>query len=149
MGTNIVTKFRLNTDDFKVFFDNEKKTHVAENLETGEKTNIGVLGIFLQMGILQPEEEAEKYSLVQRLGFLEDTVNSLAKEINQLRLEPTKQMKEDEEVKEESEEKSIKKKKLKFDVKEKIMERALEGMNDKENNVEEESEHEIENWGDI
>ncbi|MBS3051963.1 MAG: hypothetical protein J4428_01150 [Candidatus Aenigmarchaeota archaeon] len=149
MGTNIVTKFRLNTDDFKVFFDNEKKTHVAENLETGEKTNIGVLGIFLQMGILQPEEEAEKYSLVQRLGFLEDTVNSLAKEINQLRLEPTKQMKEDEEVKEESEEKSIKKKKLKFDVKEKIMERALEGMNDKENNVEEESEQEIENWGDI
>ncbi len=149
MGTNIVTKFRLNTDDFKVFFDNEKKTHVAENLETGEKTNIGVLGIFLQMGILQPEEEAEKYSLVQRLGFLEDTVNSLAKEINQIRLEPVKQPKEDEGVKEESEEKSIKKKKLKFDVKEKIMERALEGMNDKENNIKEESEQEIENWGDI
>lgn len=153
MVPNIVTKFRLNTDDFKVFFDNEKKTHVAENVETGEKTNIGVLGIFLHMGILQPEEETEKYSFVQRLEFLEETVNNLAKEMNQLRTESLKERKEDIreviEEKKEPEEKPVKKKKPKFDVKEQIIERALEGMNNKEEDIKKESEEEIENWADI
>ncbi len=149
MAPNIVTKFRLNSDDFKIFFDNEKKTHVAENMETGEKTNIGVLGIFLQMGIIKPEEDTERHSVVQRLTFLEDTVNGLIKKFNEPRFEEREEMQD--EVKEESEEKPIKKKKLKFDVKEQIMERALEGIGDKEKkkDAKKESEEEIENWMDI
>ena len=30
---NIVRKFQVNTEDFKIYFDNDKKTHVAENIE--------------------------------------------------------------------------------------------------------------------
>ena len=76
----IPTKFELNTEDFKIYFDNNKKTHVCESIETGEKTNIGVLGILMQMGILKPLEEDRKTDV--RLSILSERVESLEKKLD-------------------------------------------------------------------
>ena len=83
----IPTKFSLNTDNFKVYFDNEKKTHVCEDLETGEKTNIGVLGTFLQMGILKTIDDNTS-NPDDRLSYLMDKVVSLEKKLDKLSIEP-------------------------------------------------------------
>ncbi|NCN38883.1 MAG: hypothetical protein COY38_04025 [Candidatus Aenigmarchaeota archaeon CG_4_10_14_0_8_um_filter_37_24] len=77
----IPTKFRLNTEDYEIYFDNDKKTYVCKDLESGEKTNIGVLGTFLQMGILKTSEDNPVNS-DERIAYLMDKVVSLEQKLN-------------------------------------------------------------------
>ncbi len=77
----IPTKFYLNTENFKIYFDNEKKTYVCEDLETKEKTNIGVLGTFLQMGILKTISE-NPINYDDRINYLMDKIVSLEEKLN-------------------------------------------------------------------
>lgn len=165
MPPNIVTKYKLNTEDFKIFFDNQKKTHVAENIETGEKTNIGVLGIFLEMGILKALDEVDKLSVLnQRINDLEAKLNKIIEILDNIQLqqamktkEKTKTYEEEdiEEVEEEAEdieERSFKPKKSKFDIREKIMEKPLKKISkevDEVENVRKEAEEEIDAWEEI
>jgi hypothetical protein len=81
----IPEKFRLNLESYKVYFDNEKKTHVCEDLKTGEKTNIGVIGTFLQMGILKTiEDDPDGFTNPdERIAYLMDKVISLEKRLTQ------------------------------------------------------------------
>jgi hypothetical protein len=162
------TKFRINTDDFKIYFDNSKKTHVCENVETGEKTNIGVLGILMQMGILKPIEENR--GMDDRIKFLSEKIESLENKINEVmksidsvpikeRQKEIEQKTEEpeEEIEEESEEVE---EKPKSEIKKRIMKKVLEQTEEKEEpeekvneEVEEEesdavveSDEEIDNW---
>ena len=81
----IPTKFRLDLENYRIYFDNEKKTHVCEDIETGEKTNIGVIGTFLQMGILKAIEDSPDGSNNpdDRIAYLMDKVMSLEQRLNQ------------------------------------------------------------------
>lgn len=159
---NMPKKFKLNTEDFKVYYDDVKKTHVCESLDTGEKTNIGVLGLFLQMGILKTVEGDEKATeeiptLKQRLDDLESKLGGVLKDSG--KKEPEKK---EELVKEIEEEK-----KPKSDIKKHIIEKVLEQAVDEdfeeekpkkkvkeeekevEEEVTEESDEEVDNWMDI
>jgi len=160
----IPTKFEVNTEDFKVAFDNQKKTHICENLDTGEKTNIGVLGILMQMGIIKPIDGAveEKIkTLSERLNELETKINDIIKKINSVSTE-TEEAPEEVEVEEEVKPKS--------EMNERIMKKVLETtkrkprsepedeLDEDEVEIEEieaksdvaaESEEEIKNWMDI
>ena len=142
----IVKKFVLNTQDFQVYFDNDKKTYVAMNLETGEKTNVGVLGTFLQMGILKPFDEVEKKDAVlQRLDVLENKVNKLMQSVDGLNSINSDQLDEpEEEIQESTEER-----KLKSEVAEKIMEKTLKNLSKKEENISDDSDEEMKNWLDV
>lgn len=51
--------YEIDEETFKVEFDNSKKVHVAVNKKTGEKTNISVLGVLMQMGILKPGNDSD------------------------------------------------------------------------------------------
>ncbi|MCD6226714.1 MAG: hypothetical protein J7J93_02890 [Candidatus Aenigmarchaeota archaeon] len=135
----LADKFELNTKDFKIYFDNVKKTHICENLETGEKTNLGCLGILMQMGILRPinnsyNNNQNLTSLVKRLDDLEEKVNNIIQKLQQ-----------------EKEGKTIKiKKKSDDELKEHIMEKVLEKTREPEDeNINQESEEEIDNWMEI
>lgn len=160
---DIPKKFQINTDDFKIYFDNDKKTHVCENIETGEKTNIGFFGILLQMGIIkaiEEERETTMKNISERLETLEMKIENLAKAINEISIKPTSTQKSEESV-EEKEEKS------KSDIKERIMKNVLgESEEPKEESDEEpskeetqeeesesdvvvESEEEIDTWSEI
>ncbi len=123
----IPTKFEVNTEDFKIQFDNEKKTHVCESLDTGEKTNIGVLGILMQMGILKPVEEGveEKIkTLSERLNDLETKINDIIKKVNSVSTESEeKQEIIEEEVPEKTEVEEVK---PKSEINERIMKKVLE-----------------------
>ncbi len=141
---DIVKKYLLNTHDFQIYFDNEKKTHVALNLETGEKTNIGVLGIFLQMGILKELEEVDKKDvMLQRLDTLEEKVNRLLKVIDNIKAPSSNNMEEYEEATNEI----VEEKKPRSEVAEKIMEKTLKKMSKEE--VKKESGDELKNWLDV
>jgi len=149
----IPEKFKVNTKDFKISFDNNKKTYVCESLDTGEKTNIGVLGILMQMGILKPIEdkatEERLLLLTERINNLEAKIDDLIKNVGS---ESKPEVKETprEEVKE----------KPKSKINEQIMKKVLEQSEeetDEENSDEEfeeepeedveiESDEEIENW---
>ncbi len=154
-------KFKLNTKDFKVYYDDVKKTHVCESLDTGEKTNIGVLGLFLQMGVLKTVEGDEPATeeiptLKQRLDDLESKLGGVLKDSGK-NLERKEEL-----VKEIKEEK-----KPKSDIKKHIIERVLEQAVDEDFEEEkpkkkvkgeekevvegatEESDEEIDNWMDI
>jgi len=155
----IPTKFKINTEDFKIFFDNKKKTHVCENLDTGEKTNIGVLGIFLQMGILKSIEDRKTDDrinlLSKKIEGLESKIDQFMNNINsqpvktEERVEPSEKT---EEVEEEPEE-------PKSEINERIMKKVLkqteEEVGKEAENLEEandavvESDEEIDNWADI
>lgn len=169
MAQNIVTKYKLNTEDFKIFFDNDKKTHVAQNIETGEKTNIGVLGIFLEMGILHPLDEADKLSvLIQRINDIESKLNKIIETLDKIQLQQAVQLEktmkttkiteeigdnEEKKIEDETEEELEDiEKKPKFDIKKKIMEKPLKKIKERiteENKPIEESEEEIDAWEDI
>ncbi len=78
-------KFELNLDDYKVYFDNNKKTHVCENKQTGEKTNIGFFGILLQMGIIKTIDGSKDdmmKTILDRLGSLESKLEDLTNRID-------------------------------------------------------------------
>ena len=159
----IPTKFKINTDDFKIFFDNNKKTHVCENVETGEKTNIGVLGILMQMGILKPLEEEkttlEKLaSISERMSQLENKINDIMGSLDEIvRKQEGRKFEEVKTNIGETEEKI--EEKPKSEIKKRIMKKVLEQTEEKEEPVEEveeepeeesdtvvESDEEIENW---
>lgn len=76
----IPTKFQLNLEDYKVYFDNDKKTYVCEDIETGEKTNVGVIGTFLQMGIIKTIED-NSTNPDERVAYLMDKVVSLERKL--------------------------------------------------------------------
>jgi len=146
----IPEKFKINTKDFKIFFDNNKKTYVCESLDTGEKTNIGVLGILMQMGILKPIEdkatEEKILSLIERINNLESKIDELNKNLDGKVSKP--------EV-EESPKKEVKEEKPKSEMNERIMKKVLEQSKEEpveetteepEEDVEIESNEEIENW---
>ena len=143
---DLVKKFRLNTIDFQIYFDNDKKTYVALNIETGEKTNVGVLGIFLQMGILKHFEEIEKKdAIIQRLEALESKVTNLMKVIN------NSYQSTDEEIEntvEESQE-EIEEKIPKSEVAQNILEKTLKKISVEKEKPKEESDDEYANWIDI
>ena len=163
---NIPTKFKVNTEDFKIYFDNNKKTHVCENVQTGEKTNIGFIGILMQMGILKSIEENR--GMDDRIKFLSEKIESLENKINEVMKSidsiPIKERREEveehlEEPEEEAEEEPEKvEEKPKSEIKKRIMKKVLEQTEKKEEpeKTEEEpeeesdavveSDEEIDNW---
>lgn len=161
---NIPTKFKINTEDFKIYFDNNKKTHVCENVETGEKTNVGVLGILMQMGILKPLEESRGMDdrikfLSEKIESLENKINEVMKSIDNIPIKERGKVEEDlEEPEEEMEEEPEEvEEKPKSEIKKRIMKKVLEQTEKKEEPKEEEeteeesdavveSDEEIENW---
>lgn len=167
----IPTKFSLNTVDYKIYFDNEKKTYVCEDPETGEKTNIGVLGTFLQMGILKPLNDSFNET-DQRIAYLMDKVVSLEERLSRISKfspensteHPISQKKDfviDDQMEEDDERmqrKPLLKKHSKPSISEssnmnqKIMEKILEKTIEEEKppkNVKVETNEEIENWMEI
>lgn len=158
----IPEKFKINTKDFKIYFDNNKKTHVCENLTTGEKTNIGVLGILMQMGILKSIEdkatEEKIVSLSEKISNLEAKINDVLKNVGSVSEPEVEETPKEEEVEEERPEEIVeepKEEKPKSEMNERIMKKVLE--QSKEEPVEEteeepaedvevESDEEIENW---
>ena len=156
----VPTKFKVNTEDFKVYFDNKKKTHVCENLDTGEKTNIGVLGIFMQMGILKQIEEDKKTderitSLSKKIEGLESKIDQLMNNINSQTIKTEERV----ELPEETEEVVEDAEKPKSEINERIMKKVLkqteEEVEEEAEDLEEakdavvESDEEINNWADI
>ena len=152
----IPEKFKVNTKDFKIYFDNDKKTHVCENLNTGEKTNIGVLGILMQMGILKPIEDKtteEKLLLLSEgISNLEAKIDNLIKNVDGLASKPA--------VKETPKEEEVREEKPKSEMNERIMKKVLEQTKEEKEepvekdeaeeespeDVEIESDEEIDNW---
>ncbi|MEM5799254.1 MAG: hypothetical protein QXZ43_01120 [Candidatus Aenigmatarchaeota archaeon] len=154
MVLNIVEKYKLNTEDFKIYFDNNKKTHVAENIETGEKTNIGVLGIFLEMGILRPLDEQDKLvEIKQKISDLEKKIEVLIDKVENIQLNHAFGKKNDEiEEKEQEEiiqEHEEKKEKPRFDIREKIIEKSLKKIQKYDEDVIKDSEDQEEVWEEI
>ncbi|MBU5688803.1 MAG: hypothetical protein KQA41_01055 [Candidatus Aenigmarchaeota archaeon] len=153
MALNIVEKYKLNTEDFKIYFDNNKKTHVAENIETGEKTNIGVLGIFLEMGILRPLDEQDKLvEIKQKISDLEKKIEVLIDKVENIQLNQAFVKKDDqpEEEEETPEDQEIKiKEKPRFDIREKIIEKSLKKIHKYDENVIKDSEDQEEVWEEI
>lgn len=170
----IPTQFRLNTDDYKIYFDNEKKTYVCEDIESGEKTNVGVIGTFLQMGILEPITE-KNINPDERLAYLMDKVVSLEQKlgkasISEPKIEHPKQVEYSEEEEKRPRREPVLKKQPKTEEKtfeakpkeepsinqrvmEKILEKTIEEGNEekspKEKNINVESDEEVDNWMDI
>jgi hypothetical protein len=136
-------KFKINDKDFKIYFDNEKKTHVCENLDTGEKTNIGVIGILMQMGILKAIEDKtteEKIMLLSdRIGNLENKIDDFIKNLDSN--VSKKEVKEipKEEVEPETKEELVEEK-PKSEINERIMKNVLK--NSEKKNTEKEIEEE-------
>ncbi|MBD3155435.1 MAG: hypothetical protein GF368_02150 [Candidatus Aenigmarchaeota archaeon] len=170
----IPTKFYLNLEDYKIYFDNKKKTYVCEDLETGEKTNIGVIGTFLQMGIIKAIED-NPGNPDERVAYLMDKVVSLEKrlghvvqesktlkiedreeEIKKPKEEPLSK-KEPEELEKKEREPILKKhpkkpekgESIKERVMEKIIEKTVEEESEIPEDVEIESDEEIDNWMEI
>jgi hypothetical protein len=159
----IPKKFEVNTDDFKIYFDNDKKTYVCENLETGEKTNIGVIGIFLQMGIIKPVEEKtdDKIKIItEKLSSLEMKLDQMTKNVNNASVKPEKE--ETEESEETIEEEEKVQEKPKSEIRDRIMKKVLKQAEEETEEPEEavegepedsdvvsESDEEIENWNEI
>jgi hypothetical protein len=158
MALNIVEKYKLNTEDFKIYFDNNKKTHVAENIETGEKTNIGVLGIFLEMGILRPLDEQDKLvELKQKIAELEKKIDSLIDKVETMQINQSRahELKEDdqevEEVEEEEPEEEVEKEqeKPKFDIRQKIIEKSIKKMRKYDEDVIKDTDEQEDVWEEI
>ena len=148
----IPEKFKVNTKDFKIYFDNDKKTYVCESLDTGEKTNIGVLGILMQMGILKPIEdkatEEKILSLMERISNLESKIDDLIKNVGSENKSEVKETPK-EEVKEKPKSKineRIMKKVLEQSEEETDEESSDEEIEEEPADVEIESNEEIENW---
>jgi vacuolar-type H+-ATPase subunit I/STV1 len=149
MALNIVEKYKLNTEDFKIYFDNSKKTHVAENIETGEKTNIGVLGIFLEMGILRPLNEEDKLvELKQKIAEVEKKIDSLIDKVETIQINQSglQSFKEDEQ---EVEKVEVEKEKPKFDIREKIIEKSIKKMRKYDEDVIKDTEEQEDAWEEI
>jgi len=153
----IPTKFYLNNKNFKIYFDNEKKTHVCEDIESGEKTNIGVLGTFLQMGILKTIDD-NTTNADDRLSYLMDKVVSLEQKLGELSIETIPKKVEIQEIHQESEKpkrEPVLKKYPKTDEEEPtINQRIIEKTTEEEKkehpkDVNVESNEEIDNWMEI
>ena len=152
---DIPKKFEVNTDDFKIYFDNTRKTHVCENIETGEKTNIGVLGIFLQMGIIKPIEEKtdDRMKIIsEKLSNLEVKLDEITKNINGIVVKPEEESYVKDEGVQEKPKSEIRERIMKKVLKraeEETEEEPVEEEEPEESDVVKESEEEIENWNEI
>lgn len=152
---DIPKKFEVNTDDFKIYFDNTRKTHVCENIETGEKTNIGVLGIFLQMGIIKPIEEKtdDRMKIIsEKLSNLEVKLDEITKNINGIVVKPEEESYVKDEGVQEKPKSEIRErimKKVLKQAEEETEEEPVEEEEPEESDVVKESEEEIENWNEI
>ena len=152
----IPEKFRINTKDFKIYFDNDKKTFVSENLDTGEKTNIGVLGILMQMGILKPIEDKtkeEKISLLEKINNLEIKIDSLTNNLDGKVSKPVVKEIPKEEPKSEINKRIMKKVLERTEEDEETIDNEEDSIDDEDTedeepleDVEVESDEEIENW---
>ena len=155
MALNIVTRYKLNTDDFKIYFDNSKKTHIAENVETGEKTNIGVLGIFLEMGVLKPLNEDDKLEILEKsIKQMSDEIKNLSSKIETIQFNIASNFKneEKEEVEQEIEpeiDEDTNEEKPKFDIREKIIEKSIKKMRKHDENVIKDSDEQEDVWEEI
>jgi len=156
----VPTKFKVNTEDFKVYFDNKKKTHVCENLDTGEKTNIGVLGIFMQMGILKQIEEDKKTderitSLSKKIEGLESKIDQLMNNINSQTIKTEERVELPEETEEVVEDAEEPKSEINERIMKKVLKQTEEEVEEEAEDLEEakdavvESDEEINNWADI
>jgi len=158
----IPEKFKVNTKEFKIYFDNDKKTHVCENLNTGERTNIGVLGILMQMGILKPTEdkatEEKITSLSEKINNLELKIDDLIKNIGSVSkpvVEETPKEEELEEAKPEEIVEEPEEEKPTSEMNERIMKKVLEQSKEEpeeateESDVVAESDEEVDNWMNI
>jgi hypothetical protein len=153
----IPKKFKINTKDFKIYFDNKDKKHVCESIETGEKTNISVIGTLLQMGILEPikieSDLGEKItSLNQRIENLELKIDRLINKINVI--EKIKDIQE--KIKEEKPEPKMNERIMKKVLEKtqepeeiEIPEEKIEVVEEPESNAVKETNEEIENWNEI
>lgn len=146
------TKFELNTENYKIYFNNEKKTHVCKSIETGEETNIGVLGILMQMGILKPVEDEDKN--IQKLMVLSRRVDELENKLNNMYKASESAAEQiasgDVSRFEEQLEELKKPRKSRSEIKKRIMEKVLESTEEeKASDVSEESREELENWMEI
>jgi hypothetical protein len=165
----IPTKFEVNTEDFKIYFDNNKKTHICESLDTGEQTNVGVLGILMQMGIIKPVEvgiEEKIKTLSERLKDLETKINDIIRKVDNASVKPKeekvmeiKEEKESEEPEEiETSEEPEEEDEPKSEINKRIMRKVLQNREEDDEeveieednpNVKKESDEEINNWTDI
>ena len=153
----IPTKFKINTKDFKIYFDNKDKKHVCESIETGEKTNITVIGTLLQMGILEPikieSDLGEKnVALEKKIEDLELKIDRLMNKINVNEKmkdmeEKIKEEKPNSEMNERIMKKVLEKTKKPEEVE--IPEEKIEVVDESESNAVKETEEEIANWNDI
>ena len=153
----IPTKFKINTKDFKIYFDNRDKKHVCESLETGEKTNISVIGTLLQMGILEPIKiesglGGKDTTLGKKIENLELKIDRLISKINiDEKFKDIEEKIVEEKPKSKMNERIMKKvlEKTKEPEEVEIPEEEIEVVDEPESNAVEESEEEIENWNDI
>jgi len=153
----IPTKFKINTKDFKIYFDNRDKKHVCESLETGEKTNISVIGTLLQMGILEPIKIESglgegSSALEKKIENLELKIDRLISKINiDEKFKDIEEKIVEEKPKSKMNERIMKKvlEKTKEPEEVEIPEEEIEVVDEPESNAVEESEEEIENWNDI
>jgi len=153
-------QFKINNKDFKIYFDNKEKKHVCENLDTGEKTNISVIGTLLQMGILEPVKIESDTG--EKLVTIEHKIQNLDLKIDRLmnRINVNEKMKDiEEKIMEEPETKEKPRSKLNEEITKKMIEKSQETDEveipeeeieiEEESNAVEESDEEIENWKDI
>jgi len=156
---DIPTKFKINTKDFKIYFDNKEKKHVCENVKTGEKTNLSVIGTLLQMGILEPVKI--EGGLEEKIATINQKIENIESKLDRLinKIDISKKMKDIEE--------KIVEEKPKSKMNERIMNKVIE-KTDNPNEVEiaeekieideepegdekivKESDEEIDNWNEI
>lgn len=150
---DIPKKFKINTEDFKIYFDNNKKTHVAENIETGEKTNIGVIGLLMQMGIVQSLEDKSVDRVSERLDTIERKIDDLTRSIDSVKTgeeKGTYQEEITEKPKSEINERIMKKVLEQTEETEEVKEEPVEEeTTEEESDVVAESDEEMENWNEI
>jgi len=73
----MITKFEVDTENFEVYFDNDKKIHVCKDKMTGEETSLKSIGILMQMGVLKPLNEKTPSDLNKKLVGLSGRLDSL------------------------------------------------------------------------
>ena len=153
----IPTRFKINTKDFKIYFDNKEKKHVCENVATGEKTNLSVIGTLLQMGILEPIKIES--GLEEKIAVLNQKIENMETKLDRLinKINVNEKMKDIEEKIVEEKPKSKMNERIMKKVLEKteepekveIEEEKIEVEEEPESDVVKESDEEIENWNDI
>lgn len=145
----MITKFEVDTENFEVYFDNDKKIHVCKDKMTGEETSLKSIGILMQMGVLKPLNEKTPSDLNKKLVGLSGRLDSLEGKISDVlgnlgaSSKPIKSEKPKTKAKkEEKEEKSNNRR----NIVEKILQQTIE---EADSDVVEENEEEKDVWSEI